>query len=432
MVSQLSRYILGPQRDKPMASKIRSFALLLALQMGLFATLRAQHPDSFFAQTEFAQWASQGPVEQIPWQLRVEAGGLTAYQRMVSRCIIDIGGRYFKQRSESGDIISMIQVTDSAGNTYQDHDVEFVDRKNPEARHGVYFAWHAFVLPGAYEVTLALYDKATGKRSFGTRKLSVEPLSKDPLPEAWRDLPPVELLHGSSKPPDSFFHPEIKGRLHLPISARRPVRVELLANLTGTGRAMVSHSAYNFNVGTLLPIVRSFSQMEVRGGALNMELLDLVRRDVPFQQDDVRADDAGVLDWPRLKTAVADADPTKVDVRALQDVKHTAAFFRQEVARRIASGAGPPDALPVLVLLSSSAFFPELDDIHDTILPSECSCVVYYIRYNPFALRFHGAYSDFDNVKKVLKPLSIHAHVAQTTQDLRRILAEIMDDISKL
>jgi hypothetical protein len=57
---------------------------------------------------------------------------------------------------------------------------------------------------------------------------------------------------------------------------------------------------------------------------------------------------------------------------------------------------------------------------------------VYYIRYNPLALRFHGAYSDFDNVKKVLKPLSIRAHVAQTTQDLRRILAEIMDDISKL
>jgi hypothetical protein len=195
---------------------------------------------------------------------------------------------------------------------------------------------------------------------------------------------------------------------------------------------MVSHSAYNFNVATLLPIVRSFSQIEVRGGALNIELLDLVRRQVPFEQEAVRDDDAGGLDWPRLKAAVAGADPTKVDVRALQDVKHTAAFLRQEVARRIATGAGPPDALPVLILLSSSAFFENLDDITDTTLPSDCSCVVYYIRYNPFALRFHAAYSDFDNVKKVLKPLPVRAHIAQTTQDLRRIMAAIMEDISKL
>ena len=164
-----------------MASKIRFCALLLGLQMGVNVTLRAQHPDSFFAQTEFAQWVSQGPLEQIPWQLRVEAGGLTAYQRMVSRSVIDIGGRYFKQRSEPGDLISMIQVTDSNGNIYQDHDIEFVDGKNPTARYGVYFAWHAFVLPGDYEVTLALYDKANCKRSFGTRKLRVEPLTKDPL-----------------------------------------------------------------------------------------------------------------------------------------------------------------------------------------------------------------------------------------------------------
>ena len=39
----------------------------------------------------------------------------------------------------------------------------------------------------------------------------------------------------------------------------------------------------------------------------------------------------------RLFTA---ADPTTVDVHSLQDVKHTAAFLRKEVAQRIESGAG--------------------------------------------------------------------------------------------
>ena len=41
------------------------------------------------------------------------------------------------------------------------------------------------------------------------------------------------------KQPDSFFHPEISTRLSLPLITRQPVRVEVLANLTGTGRASV-------------------------------------------------------------------------------------------------------------------------------------------------------------------------------------------------
>src|SRR5262249_33660379 len=150
----------------------------------------------------------------------------------------------------------------------------------------------------------------------------------------------------------------------------------------------VSHRAYNFNLGSLLPILKTFSQVEVRGGALNIEVLDLIRRQVVFEQNE-----AHDLDWPRLKTAVTDADPRKVDVHALEDIKHTALFLRREVARRIANGAGPPDALPVLILISSSAFFDSLSDINDTLVPSECSCAVYYIRYNPFVLRYHVALS---------------------------------------
>jgi hypothetical protein len=410
-----------------MVSTIRIFTFLVAVVCGLDGALLAQQPDAFFARTEFAQWATQGPVEQIPWQLHVIPGGLTTYQRIVGHYVIDVPGRYFKQRPGSGDVIALVQVADSAGRVYQHHSIVFMDSKNPELKHGGFFAWHAFMLPGEYEATLALYDKSTGKHSFARRSLRIEPLSKDPLPDAWRDLPPIEFLEGPTKPPDSYFHPEAAGRLRLPLVAQRPVRIEVLANLTGTGRAMVSHNAYNFNLGSLLPILKTFSQVDVRGGALNIEVLDLVRRRVAFQQDDARN-----LDWPRLKAAVTAADPTKVDVQALQDVKHTAAFLRQEVARRIESGAGPPDALPVLVLISSAALFDSLSDIRDTLLPSECQCVVYYVRYDPFALRFHRALVDFDNVNKVLKPLPVRTRVADSPQDLRRIMAEIMDEISKL
>jgi len=410
-----------------MVSTIRFLVLIAAVLGVLQGVLQAQQPDPFFAQTEFAQWASQGPVEHIPWQLHVIPGDLTAYQRMVGHYVIDVAGRYFRQRPESGDMIALVQVVDGAGRVYQDHSVVFMDSKNPELKRGGFFAWHAFMLPGEYEVTLALYDQSARKRSFDRRAFRIEPLSKDPLPDAWRDLPSVEFLRSPSRPPDSYFHPEAVGRLRLPLMAQRPARIEVLANLTGTGRAMVSHGAYNFNLGSLLPILKAFSQIDVRSGALNIEVLDLVSRRVAFQQED-----AHDLDWPRLKTAVTAADPTKVDVHALEDIKHTAAFLRKEVARRIESGAGPPEALPVLILISSAALFDSLSDIRDTLLPSECLCVVYYVRYNPVALRFHVALADFDNVKKVLKPLPVRARVADSPQDLRRIMAEIMDEVSKM
>lgn len=410
-----------------MAFTIRRFALLVAVLAGLKGAVFGQRLDPFFAETEFALWSRQVPVEEIPWKLQMESGGLTVYQRIVGHFIIDVDGRYLKRRPGSGDLIALIQVTDSAGHVHQNHSALYVEKNTPNLKYKTYFVWHVFLLPGDYDVELAVYDKLTRKHSFAKRILRIEPLSKDPMPDLWNDLPTVEFLKAKSKEIDSIFQPETVGRLRLAVIPRRPLRVELLANLTGTGRAMVSHSAYNFNLGSLLPIVKTFSQMEVRGGALNIEILDLVHRQIAFQQEA-----AGDLDWPRLKAAVTSADPATVDVHSLQDVKHTAAFLRKEVAQRIESGAGPGDALPVLVLVSSAAFFENLDDTQDTLLPATCNCAVYYIRYNPFALRFRAPAIDFDNVRKVLKPLPVRMLVAGSPQDLRRIMAQIMDEISKL
>jgi hypothetical protein len=405
---------------------IQYFGLLVAVLGGLNGSLRAQMSDPFFAGTQFTQWSREAPVDQIPWKLHLSQG-LTTFQRIVSSLRISVDGRYFNQRPNSGDLVALLQVSDRAGHVYQDHLSEFLDSAIPNLRKGVSVRWRAFMLPGDYELAIALYDKSTGKHSFTRRNLRIQPLTKDPLPDAWRDLPAVEFLQFPSTQPETSFHRELSGRLHLPLTPRRPVRVELLANLSGTGWAEVSHSGYDFNLGAVVPIVKTFTQMEIGNGALNVEFFDLVRRRVAFRQDD-----AHDLDWERLRPAIAATDPSTLDVHALQDTKHTAAFLRKEVAEHLKSGAGPADALAVLVLISSAAFFDRLDDINDTLLPTQCGCVVYYIRYNALNLSFHLVISDFDNVQKVLKPLPVHTRVAQTPLDLRRTMAEIMDEISKM
>ena len=389
--------------------------------------LAAQINDPFFAQTKFSQWAAEGPVEQIPWKLRVGRAELSTFQRVLSHYLIDVDGRYFKHRPDSGELVAMIQVLDSAGRVYQIHSSQTLDSAAPDLKHGMYFYWRAFILPGDYDVMVALYDTSTAKHNFLRQKLHVEPLSKDPLPESWSGLPTIEFLELAAKPPDSFFHPEVKGRLYLPLTARRPVRVEILANLTGTGWSEKSHGAYLFNLASLLPMVKAFSQIEIQSGVVNVDLFDLIRRKIAFHEDDARD-----LDWPRLKSAVQAADPAKVDVQALGDDRHAAAFLRKEVAARIESGAGPSGARVVLVLISTAALFEKLDDINDTVLPGDCGCVAYYIRYNPINLSFHQVLYDFDNVQKVLKPLPIRTRVANTPLDLRRTMAEIMDEISAM
>ena len=392
--------------------------------MGLAA--RAQRPDPFFNQTQFAQWAGAGLQEEVPWKIHTESIGLNVYQRLTGVVVAQIEGRYLKQRTLPGDLIAQLQLTDRDGRVYRDHLILAVDGHKQDVSNGAYFVWRFFVLPGQYDLVLTLMDKTNGKRNYAHRTLRVEGLNKDPLPEAWRDLPTVEFLRVED-PPDSYYHPESWSRLRLPLISQHPVRIEVLANLTGTGRAMVSHRAYDFNLTSLLPILKTFSQMEVQNGVLNFEVLDLVRRQVSFEQDDARN-----LDWPRLKEAVTRADPTKIDVHALQDVKHTAAFMRQEVARRLGDGKDNQDATPVLVVISSAAFFDSFDDINDTLLPKECNCAVYYIRYSPVGMRRRMSPVEFDNVKKVLKPLPVRRHYAETPEDLRRIMAEIIGDVAKM
>ena len=393
---------------------------------GASAGVRAQRPDPFFNQTQFAQWAGEGPQEEVPWKVHAESTGLSVYQRLSAKVVAEVEGRYLKGRTTPGDLVAQLQLTDHDGRVYRDHSILTIDKGKQDVRKGAFFAWNLFMLPGDYDLVLSLIDKTNGKRNYAHRNLRIDRLGKDPLPEAWRDLPAVEFLRVGD-PPDSYFHPDSWSRLRLPLTSQHPVRIEVLATLTGTGRAMVSHRAYDFNLTSLLPILKTFSQMEVSNGALNVEVLDLVRRKVSFEQDDARN-----LDWPRLKEAVTRADPTKIDVHALQDAKHTAAFLRQEVARRLNDGKDGPQATPVLVVISSAAFFDSLDDINDTLLPKECNCAVYYICYSPAGMRYRVSRPQFDNVKRVLKPLPVKGHYAETPQDLRRVMAEILDDVAKM
>jgi hypothetical protein len=278
-------------------------------------------------------------------------------------------------------------------------------------------------------LVVVLYDRETGEHNLIQRNLKIAALKNDPLPDAWRDLPSVGFMERAEKL-DSSFHPEIRGRLHLPLEAQRPVQIELLVNLTPSEILTGSYRAFTFNLRALMPILKIFSQIDVHNGAVNLATLDLTRQQVSFEQTDINVKQ---LDWPELKEVLSAADPSKIDVRSLQGRKYNAAFLRDEVARRIASGAAlhsevqGENPMRVFILLSSSVAFNARDGLSQIELPKDCDCLVYHVRYD----WWRSQMAAFDDIDKVLKPLKLRKFSATSPQGVRKALATMLNEISR-
>ena len=408
----------------------RSSKLLLWIlcSLGLSTPLLAQSddPNPLFARVPFRQWLAEGPRQQLPWKVIVWPERLSSHQRLLSYIEILVPGKELLKRNGQGRLIALVQLTDEAGRVYQNDGVLDLDRAHPaDKKKDAFFAWGVFVLPGDYKMALAVYDRETGEHNLTQRNLRVPPLKNDPLPDAWRGLPSVEFMERAEKL-DSSFHPEIQGKLHLPLETQRPVRIELLVNLTPSEILTGSYRAYNFNLRALMPILKTLSQVAVRNGAVNLATLDLTRQQVSFEQSDVSP---GQLDWSHLKEVLAAADPSTIDVQSLQGRKYNAAFLRDELARRIALHAEDQTVNPVrvFILLSSSVAFNARDGLSQIELPRECNCLVYHLRYNWWFSRMAA----FDDIDKVLKPLKLRKFSATTPQGVRKALATMLDEIAK-
>src|SRR5258708_39269300 len=168
-----------------------------------------------------------------------------------------------------------------------------------------------FVLPGDYRIRLAMYATATGEHGVKQEKMHVAALKSDPLPEMWHDLPAVEFID-PSEPPESWYLPSLKGRLHLPVTSKKPVRVEVLVNLTPSERLSGSSRAQNRSLGALIPALKTISQIDLRNGSMNIELLDLSRQRAALHQEDLHG-----LDWPAMKDISFYARPAATPFNSL-------------------------------------------------------------------------------------------------------------------
>jgi len=441
-------------------SVLRAFLrnTLLCILQGIAAALpsfaQAGSPDPIFAAIPFDRWLADRGEAQIRWTTRIPMVELSIHQRLRARVEIQVDGNELVKRRGHGQLIMLAQLTDADNRAYQTHAV--IDLQNVEeaaSKSNIVYLQDFLVTPGEYRVALAVFDTMTAEYSATQRTLHAGALKGDPLPEAWRDLPPVEIVQGS---PDDPFSPSLKGRLHLPLETRRPIRVELLVITSRSAATAFSRSRKmnNSNLGDLIPTLKAISQVEVRNGSLNVALLDLTRRQVIFKQDSVRD-----LDWPKLRTALTAADPNVIDVHELENSKQNAQFFLSQVSLRMALEASTAP-MPVLIVLSGPIELDSGEDLRPIQAGRTPGSKIFYVRYHsqlPRLVRPSGpvASDPFDrpgrgrrnaplsptivaptepqdSLDGTLKPLQPRLFDVSTPEQFRKALGAVLDEISRI
>jgi hypothetical protein len=442
---------MSPRRriGRNIFGKTSSAALALLFCASAFGAPRAwQDPD--FPEVTFQEWLEQGPREELRWRQHIVPAELSFHERLMARIVVEIDGAELLKHCCEGQAVALVQITDSAGRTYRNHVLHQLDNAKPGMRqYTLTFTWNVFVLPGEYRVAVAFYYTGKPEHNLALGNLHVRPLKNDPLPGAWSELPNVEFTDAQPEGLDEFFLPGITGRLHLPVVTRRAVQLEVLENLTPYRSEQKHTVRFKARLASLLPILKTFSQLELQNGSLRLATMDFTRNRVTFEQDEVS--DRSV-NWKELRDALSANDPGKIDVHDLRDTNQYAAFFREEMSRRLSLVAdreakSNQRALRVIVVVSSPIQFG-FGRPKPVPPPQNSDFVVYYVRCEflprldeirraahtpPEGIEGAANIEEVDDgIGKVLRSLKPRIFVVHSSEDLRKSLATMIGELSRM
>lgn len=415
---------------------VRSF--LLILLGSVFVAQGSQQRGSLdpaFERIPFDQWLSEraGPFR---WTVAPIRAQLTFHQRLMAQVEVKVDGRSLESRRGDGELVVFVQITDQDGTRYQDHVAIQLSKLDENVRAvNVEVTQRAFVLPGDYQLAVGLLDSGTGEHGATQSKFRV-PTPRNVLSGAWQDLPPVEFI-GQGQPPDSWYLPEIKGRLQWASSVHSPARFDIILNVAPSVQAPGTRQAPSGGLAAILPTLKVITETGSPSISEHVELLDLPRRRAPFQQDQVHD-----LDWPRLKASLSEANTASIDVHSLSERHHDAQFFVSQVRTLLRASEKQPC---VLVVLTNPVAFESGEDLEPISTEALPACSVFYIRYHEPAptvpqfdpgmgrgrsrrggpIRNRPAQEVVDQLEATLKPLRPKVFDVARPEEVTKVLDEI-------
>jgi hypothetical protein len=424
--------------------------IFIAFLATLSASFAQDVLDPVFTKIPFDSWLTDRDQARFQWSARTSGGELGNFQRLRAQVEVTVDGNEVAKRRGHGELVFFVQFSDGDHRRYQSHgSISLDEATDAAAKSDFVFTQNVLAIPGDYRVVVGILDSKTGEHAALERTVHVGPLKNDPLPDSWHGLPAVEFIEGGD-PPNVWFQPQLTGRLHLPLETRRETRVEVLVNASPSalGPKYRLGEVNNRSMADVLPGLKILSDVELQPGTLGVSLFDLTRRQVLFTQDRVNPR-SQPLDWTRLRPALLEASPNKIDVHELAEREQNAQFFVEEVRRRITAGPAPT----ALVILSGPMEFSHGADIRPIEVAGRPECKVFYIRYHPPAMRlsvassqaYHGrrrglvgsepafaVQEPIDAVEPLLKPLQPRVFEVYDPGQFRKVLAELMKEIARM
>ncbi len=111
-----------------------------------------------FHAVPFQQWIAEGPKSQLPWRARIFTPELSEHQRIWAHIQIEVEGNELLKRCCDGRSVALVEIADQQRHTYRNYAArELKELKPGLSQYKVTLSWNVFVLPGDYQVTLALY-----------------------------------------------------------------------------------------------------------------------------------------------------------------------------------------------------------------------------------------------------------------------------------
>jgi hypothetical protein len=366
-----------------------------------------------------SDWLNTGEHSQIPWNFVVSSPYLRVDQRLEVAYTARISGKDLNRSGDSHELFLISRVSTPEGEWLNEpsimrHTVEHL-AKNFQAE----FAMRVVVQPGDYVLWSVLYDRKTGKHNVAKRRVKVAELRGDPLPDLYRRMPLVEFPETNESNPNRVGF--VNSQLYLPVRNKRPLQVELISMLSPPeqwiGRSRIMRAHADDTLGALAAL----SQLDLAEGSLSITGLDLVRRQVMFEQRQFES-----VQWTSLMEAIKKAQSPDISAKALQGAKNNGAFFREILTERLTNDPPPADATRVILVVTSAQLFESGADLRPLQIEGDCKCRVYYLR---FRLTMNDV---FDQLEKFMKPLRPRVFNLITARDLRKAIAEIVADLAKL
>ncbi len=364
-------------------------------------------------------WFEEADQHAPHWDVTLGPPTLLYSQRLLIHANAVLPARV-KKEERKADWFLVLRVADGQGKWFPGSDYAHIEwtRVPPKVEQ---LMWNAdfFARPGNYQLVLLAYDLTTEKHYVWRKAVTLE--TPDALPDLDRDMPQVEFIDPSQ--------PHAPLGEFLPIRNRKPLRVDVVLNLTGELQLGLHADIFSvirqrYVEGTLQGAAGMFSQLKPDAGCVRLSAIDILHLATALD----RAKAEPESDWRTVRSAIVkNRDASTVDVRTLTGRTRAREYFHKFLDGVIADGSGCGEAghnvERAIVVVSDSLEFPKGND-RDPVTPPEVGGArIFLVRISS---RLAPVY---DQVGHMLNPLHPRKFDVNSPQQLRHAVAEIIRDI---